>query len=836
MNKSAMLLGVGLFMAACTPLPISSTGNSTSSSTTTSTNTEPVKKPEEVKVDPVYEKYSRNSNSSPLLGVKKLADKPLLESLSSTDVANVYRIKLKNPTPEDLITLTKYYNLQELTLSYGSYTELPKELFKLKNLTSLDITSTRIKSVPFEIANLDQLRSLTLSVNSYYACDIDALKKLTSLKILRLKEGAIQSLPDFGPIQKLQEVHLERTKVKEIPNSITQCKYLRFMYLESNKELKVIPNRLKENSGLEIITERNAIDASQCRELLEQKRIGHLQINPAWGDYSYNKAWKELETYPDQIFHLYFANMPDEDLRRMWQLIPTLTNVTKIDGKLPADMATLSLGQLTNLSSLELDAQGDLTLDISAATRLKKLNVASKHGLTLKTGSTASLEKMEIHTKSFNLSQPMTVAKVSISTSKIPSALANVRMESLTLYIYKDPIVCPSNWAAVKVDTVKLGEIADIKTVPSNFCTNTHIKELNLLAGNEGVSNLNFENIPSNITEMTGLRSLYLPLRSIPAVVYNLTQLEKLVLYHPDGVKKFVIPADIKKLTNLRVFSYTTFVGLGTIEIDPAFYTLPNMEELTLYNCRTSMNVTYFELSEDVGNLKLKKLVLNTPYKVPNSVWSIPTLESLKIYSVKTPVKVSSISLPKLTHFEIENDNASIPFEQMKKLKYLRLNIGKDAPIQNIFGLTNLTEINLYGHELSIRDLNKLKNLETVYTKFCTLKDLSTTSVNLPKLKSFTATSSSLSGMPEFKNEGLEDLDLSYNKGITSLSDSFYDMIELKNIDFSSTAISSISPVFENFTSLSRIEFLKSSLNTEGKKTLMKVKRTRDGLLTSVYY
>ncbi len=55
--------------------------------------------------------------------------------------------------------------LNELNLSLNKFTNVPKSVFMLKNLVTLDIGGNQLTQVPEEIQNLKSLRELILADN-----------------------------------------------------------------------------------------------------------------------------------------------------------------------------------------------------------------------------------------------------------------------------------------------------------------------------------------------------------------------------------------------------------------------------------------------------------------------------------------------------------------------------------------------------------------------------------------------------------------------------------------------------------------------------------------------
>ena len=83
---------------------------------------------------------------------------------------------------------------QILKLSHKNLTELPEEIGKLKNLTSLNLSDNEISEIPDVIAELKNLKYLNLNSNQISEIP-DAIKKLKKLTVLKLRNNQIREIP-----------------------------------------------------------------------------------------------------------------------------------------------------------------------------------------------------------------------------------------------------------------------------------------------------------------------------------------------------------------------------------------------------------------------------------------------------------------------------------------------------------------------------------------------------------------------------------------------------------------------------------------------------------------
>jgi|CXWL01.1.fsa_nt_gi Leucine-rich repeat (LRR) protein len=107
---------------------------------------------------------------------KAIFEKVDLESL------NLSHNKLTGSLPAEVRNLQ---NLKNLDLSSNSFTGVPAEIGQLKNLEILNLSNNKLTGLPYELGNLSRLRILNLSGNNYAEADLikirESLPKTTSI-------------------------------------------------------------------------------------------------------------------------------------------------------------------------------------------------------------------------------------------------------------------------------------------------------------------------------------------------------------------------------------------------------------------------------------------------------------------------------------------------------------------------------------------------------------------------------------------------------------------------------------------------------------------------------
>jgi Leucine-rich repeat (LRR) protein len=117
---------------------------------------------------------------------------------------NLSRTKLKT-IPADVFRLT---NLRELDLSKNKIDSIPPEIGLLVNLASLNLAGNNLELLPDEIGRLSQLTHLNLNRNKIVALP-PSIGDLTNLELLELWDNELSDIPDdISRLKKLKAVEL----------------------------------------------------------------------------------------------------------------------------------------------------------------------------------------------------------------------------------------------------------------------------------------------------------------------------------------------------------------------------------------------------------------------------------------------------------------------------------------------------------------------------------------------------------------------------------------------------------------------------------------------------
>lgn len=107
-----------------------------------------------------------------------------------------------------------------LVLKRDNLTELPRNLYKLKNLRVLNLCANKFTSLSPDIAKLTQLEELDLSNNKLTALP-DSITTLKNLKTLKLNRNELKELPaNIGKLKNLTRLLIWDNPLKTLPESI----------------------------------------------------------------------------------------------------------------------------------------------------------------------------------------------------------------------------------------------------------------------------------------------------------------------------------------------------------------------------------------------------------------------------------------------------------------------------------------------------------------------------------------------------------------------------------------------------------------------------------------
>ena len=152
--------------------------------------------------------------------------------------------------PKEIFNLT---NLKTLNISNNQITEIPKEIFNLTNLTYLDISNNKIKEIPKEIFNLTNLTDLYVSNNQISEMPKE-ICNLTNLTDLYVSNNQISEIPkeifNLTNLTNLTDLDISNNQIKEIPKEIVNLSDLYDLDI-SNNQITEIPKEIGNLTNLQ---------------------------------------------------------------------------------------------------------------------------------------------------------------------------------------------------------------------------------------------------------------------------------------------------------------------------------------------------------------------------------------------------------------------------------------------------------------------------------------------------------------------------------------------------------------------------------------------------------
>jgi leucine-rich repeat protein SHOC2 len=205
------------------------------------------------------------------------------KKLDPKDYAKLYKLKdlqvLKlsgNEVNEFPKNIGEMFNLLYFCSINNYFTVFPSDLRKLQNLNHLELSFTKIDSIPAEIAYLQKLKTikftdtddtLKLPVTLKYLkglqdiqienCIMDSFPKqifrIPSLKFLYLSQTNTYSLtPNFEKLPNLEVMIIENNPITSLPNNIYKARNLRLLSLRNTK-ISRLPDTISQMENLALL-------------------------------------------------------------------------------------------------------------------------------------------------------------------------------------------------------------------------------------------------------------------------------------------------------------------------------------------------------------------------------------------------------------------------------------------------------------------------------------------------------------------------------------------------------------------------------------------------------
>ncbi|KAI8488277.1 hypothetical protein Bbelb_338730 [Branchiostoma belcheri] len=447
-----------------------------------------------------------------------------LKELEALDLTNNKNIDLSNE-------LIKLPNLKVLCLNAGFFDTVPATVMTLPQLEMLILSNNENITLPDEMSGLTHLTALVLD-----SCNLDTLPpvvlRLPNLQVLDISENMQLSLPDeFNRLNNLKVLRLRDCNLRAVPPTVLKLHQLEELDLSGNRGIH-LPDGLAGLTNIRVLKLRGT-------DIVIVPPVVFTLTQLEWLDLSAN----QLQTLPAEIGQLINVKHLNLFNCKLRTLPPEVWRLTQLEWLNLSGNQLLTLppevGRLTQLEWLDLSFNQLQTLpaEIGQLTNVKGLNLSECELRTLppEVGRLTQLEELY---------------------------LSGNQLQTLPAEIGK----------LTNVKRLGLSE-CELRTLPPEVGRLTQLEWLYLSKNRE------LQTLPAEIGQLTNAKQLNLSeckLRTLPPEVWRLTQLERLSL---SGNQLQTLPAEIGQLTNAKHLDLSN-CKLRTLP--PEVGRLTQLEELNL--------------------------------------------------------------------------------------------------------------------------------------------------------------------------------------------------------------------------------------------------------------
>lgn len=226
----------------------------------------------------------------------------------------------------------------ELNFIFKGLTRLPEAIKNLSSLKVLNLKYNQILKIPDWIGSLSSLKRLNLNFNNIKSLP-ESIGSLSSLKELLLWKNELNSLPEsISNLSSLEKFNLRLNQLETLPDAIGNLTSLKELNLHDNK-LSSIPNSIGSLASLEKLN----LSWNELKSIPES--IGSLSSLK-----SLDLGGNELKILPDSIGALTFLeelNLSENKLKKIPNTIENLSSLKNLNIsrnkliKLPETLDTL---------------------------------------------------------------------------------------------------------------------------------------------------------------------------------------------------------------------------------------------------------------------------------------------------------------------------------------------------------------------------------------------------------------------------------------------------------------------------------------------------------------
>ncbi len=511
-------------------------------------------------------------------------------------------------------------NEEELHLVGLELESLPAELFNLSDLRSLSLDHNKLTSLPIEIGNLDKLTSLSLDHN-----------KLTSLPI------------EIGNLDKLTSLSLNDNRLTPLPIEIGNLDRLTSLSLGGN-QLESLPAELFNLSELTSLSLNNNELTSLPIEIGNLDKLTSLSL-----------ASNQLESLPAELFNLSELTSLSLNNNKLTSLPIKIGNLDKLTSlslggiqleSLPAELFNLS--KLTSLS-LNNNKLTSLPIEIGNLDRLTSLGLGGNQLESLP-AELFNLDKLSSLSLDHNKlkSLPIEIGNLDKLTSL---SLNNNRLTSLPIEIGN----------LDRLTSLSLGG-NQLESLPAELFNLSELKSL-YLNGNE------LTTLPAEIGKLDKLKTLHLSdnqLKTLPAEIGKLT---RLTYFRVQNNRLDFFPAEIVRLSNMDIFYF------GGNEFTSMPKEISKLTRLRMVGCSGSENLSI--VPPEIGELSqlhyLGLRELPSLRNIPKEVFMLPLEPDFESRSSGIAIDQTPLESPPLEIAKQGREVILAYFDEIEKEGFVQL-------------------------------------------------------------------------------------------------------------------------------------------------------------------
>ncbi|XP_068632359.1 leucine-rich repeat-containing protein 40-like [Battus philenor] len=489
------------------------------------------------------------------------------ESLTTLDLSS----NVIKTIPPDVKLLQQ---LVTLKLHDNALINLPPEFGELKNLANLSLDRNKLTELPKEFYKLTELRWFSMSHNELKKIEPD-FGDLVMLTFLDLSHNKLKELPPgMGYLVRLVDLNLSNNELTELPPDIVNLRELRKMNISKN-HLKKLPT-MGELRKMEIL-DANHNDIDRLPDFYGCTALKEIYIA--------NNFIKEItEEFCDQMQNLRVLNIRDNKIELLPENISLLQRLKRLDltnnnlNKLPKNLGLLSQLQSINMDGNKLSfvrqdiirggtdrmmkyLRDRIAEEVDSDSRV--LNNEWPDTFTLKKSQALMLpgkDLTSVPANVFNTAANVEVHIVDISKNKFKEVPLGICQIKNTLC----QLILSSN---------------NIETIPREISECTHLQYIDL--GKNFLTDL-----PLEFGTLKNMRELVISCNKfthIPRCVYNMENLE-ILLAAENKISEINVSSDA--LGNLKKLAVLDLSNNSIITVPPELGNFTHLRTLELMgNC-----------------------------------------------------------------------------------------------------------------------------------------------------------------------------------------------------------------------------------------------------------